>query len=593
MTLRNENIQKNLRRRLKRVAKDACSIKTAKKRLPITRWLPTYNFTILIQDMIAGITVGLTAIPQGIAYAVVAGLSPEYGLYSGLMGGFVYLFFGSSKDVTVGPTAIMSALTARYVLDYSSDFAVLAAFLSGVVILIMGTLQLGFLVDFVSVPVISGFTTAAALQIASAQFTSLFGLDGKSGTVFSQSVYNFVVNIRTAKLWDPVLGFSTILILVLLKKFGEGCSRNDTAVRQFRWLLSLARNAVVVVIGMIIVYVIKVVQDQEPLKLIGDIGSGLPKFQLPPFSTVVGNETYDFSDMMETLGPQSIVIPLVSIIESIAIAKAFAGGAQLDATQEMIALGFCNVIGSFVRSMPVTGSFTRTALNNASGVQTPAGGIFTGFLILLALSLLTSTFYFIPKASLAGLIITAMFSMIDYEIFMRLWKNSKRELLVMFVTILVSLWFGLEYGLVIGILAEAVMLLFRVARPKIEISSLKTADREAFAIPLGDNVAYCAAEHIRRAVLEAAQVAGDDAVIIVDGSKLRSMDMTVAANLMAVVKDLERKSRKIVFLNFNPEIQKICESINNKHADKFINAPSAEDLGMLNERKFSAVNVNV
>ncbi|XP_026329442.1 sodium-independent sulfate anion transporter-like [Hyposmocoma kahamanoa] len=437
-----------------------------KKKLPIVEWLPQYNVTTLIQDIIAGITVGLTAIPQGIAYAVVAGLSPEYGLYAGLLGGFVYLFFGSCKDITIGPTAIVSTMTAKYVTEYSSDFAVLAAFLSGLVELAMGVLHLGFILEFISQPVITGFTNAAALQIASSQLKALLGLNGSAGHVFYESIINFFQNITTVQLWDSVLGITTIITLFLLKSLGKGCTRTDGFTKCLKWFISLGRNAIVVILGIIIAYSLKASKGTEPFTLIGDIGSGLPSIRLPPFSTTVGNETYTFTDMIQVLGPQSIVLPLVSILESVAIAKAFAGNRPVDATQEMMAIGLCNIVGSFIRSMPVTGSFTRTAINHASGVQTPAGGIFTGLLILLALSLLTSTFYYIPKATLAGLIITAMFSMMEYTIFIRLWKNSKRELVVLTTTITVSLIVGLEYGIITGILFEAIMLLYGNSRPK-------------------------------------------------------------------------------------------------------------------------------
>ncbi|XP_050664482.1 sodium-independent sulfate anion transporter-like [Leptidea sinapis] len=572
MTALSGHEEPTVRQRFKKSVKNVCSVKTVKKVVPIIGWLPQYNCTTLFQDIIAGITVGLTAIPQGIAYAVIAGLSPEYGLYSGLMGGFVYLFFGSCKTVTVGPTAIMAAMVARYVSGYSADFAVLACFLAGIVELCMGILNLGFLVDFISIPVISGFTTAAALQIASAQLKSLFGLEGPSGNLFAESVYNFIINIKTMTLWNTLLGFFTIFALMALKRLGEGCSRNDGNVKKLRWFISLGRNAIVVIIGILIAYITKMVTNEEPFKLIGDIGSGLPTPHWPPFSTVVGNETYYFADMMTVFGFRSIVIPFVAILESIAIAKAFSFGVPVDATQEMIAVGLCNIIGSFMRSMPITGSFTRTALNHASGVQTPAGGVFKGLVIILALSLLTSTFYFIPKASLAGLIITAMFSMIDFSILGRLWINSKKELLILLSTIIVCLTMGLEYGIVTGILLDALVLLFNNARPSINVNILKVGKLDLIVLPLHHHVSYCASEHIRKAVLRASQNTLIDSVIIIDATNLMSMDSTVASNLMSAVSDLEKKSFQVLMFNFNASLKKICLDINPKYADKFVSA---------------------
>ncbi|XP_063394567.1 sodium-independent sulfate anion transporter-like [Cydia fagiglandana] len=560
-----------------RCKKNLCSAKTVKKRFPIVEWLPKCNTTKITPDIIAGITVALTAIPQGIAYAVIAGLTPEYGLYASLTSGIVYLIFGSCMNVTVGPTAIMAAMVAKYVYNYSGDFAVLAAFIAGVVELTIGILHLGFLIEFISMPVISGFTTAAALQIASAQLKALFGLDGLSGDNFGDSVYNFILNIRTVKLWNPVLGFLSIGVLVLLKRFGEGCGRNDATVKQLKWLISLSRNAIVVVVGMIIAYTLKVVTDTEPFILIGEIGKGIPKVTLPPFTTTVANETYSFVDMLQVYGPQSIIIPLVAIIETVAISKAFAGGKPVDATQEMIAVGLCNIIGSLVGSMPITGSFTRTALNHASGVQTPAGGIVTCLIILLALSLLTSTFYFIPKASLAALIMTAMFSMIDFAIFGRLWRNNNLELFFLLVTMVVAMFFGLEYGILVGIIVEAATLLYLTARPKIDINTVSTDKGQIVRIPLNGRLSYCAAEHVRRKVQKAAQsYNASNNIIVVDGSNLRKMDSTVASNLMTIAQDLDITSRKIVFLNFSNEIVKLCLDLNQNHIHKFILSSNVE-----------------
>lgn len=568
----------SLRQRLKNSIKHTCSVKTVKKRMPILEWLPHYNFEFFIQDLIAGIAVGLTAIPQGIAYAVIAGLAPEYGLYASLTSGFVYVIFGSCRNVTVGPTAILAAMIAKYVANYTPDFAILAAFLSGIIQLMLGILHLGFLVEFISQPVITGFTTAAALQIASAQLKSLFGLAGSAGNNFAESVVSAVQNIKTATLWDPILGFATIIMLLLLQRFGKGCKRTGGILRQLRWFISLARNAVVVFVGMIIAYTLQITLHIEPLAIIGEIGSGLPKIQPPPFTTVVGNETYGFVDMLQVLGPQSVTLVFVGILESVTIAKAFSGGIPVDATQEMIALGLCNVIGSFAGSMPITGSFTRTAVNHASGVQTPAGGISKCLLLIFALSVMTSTFYYIPKASLAGLILVAMFSMIDYAIFVKLWKSTKKDLFLLTITLVLCLYFGLEYGILSGIIVEALILLFNVSRPKIGVNIVKTDVGELIVVPLDNDVAYCAAEHVRRTIIRASHQVNSDTVIVIDGTNLQTMDSTVASNLMLVLKELDIRLIKIMFLNFNNNAKRMCVVIDPKSINKFVVAPNAMEL---------------
>ncbi|KAH9628318.1 hypothetical protein HF086_016660 [Spodoptera exigua] len=365
-------------------------------------------------------------------------------------------------------------------------------------------------------------------------------------------------------------------MLVLLKKMGQGCKRTDGFAKQMRWFLSLSRNAIVVIVGMIIAYILKVTLNSEPVLLIGDIGSGLPKFGVPPFSTVVGNQTYNFREMIEVLGVQSAVIPVIAILETIAIAKAFAVGGRIDATQEMIAVGLCNIIGSFGQSMPITGSFTRTALNHVSGVKTPAGGLTNVLLLFVALTCLTSAFYYIPKASLAGLIITAMFFMIDYEMFGKLWRNGIKDFVLMMVTMFISLFAGLEYGIIAGILLEALSLLYYVARPSLEVNRIRYEKGEVMVLSLCENMSYCAAEHLRRKIMDTSAIS-TNIPLVIDGTNLRKVDYTVTYNLMSIIKDLN-KTHQILLMNFNVELKKLCLNIELELESKFVYAASPQEL---------------
>lgn len=200
---------------LKRKATNCCSPSTITKRLPILTWLPKYKPKYLIEDFVAGLTVGLTAIPQAIAYGVIAGLPPQYGLYSAFMGCFVYIVFGSCKDITIGPTAIMSLMVQKHVSD-NPDYAVLSCFISGCIILLFGILNLGVLVRFISVPVVTGFTTAAAITIGSGQINSLFGVSTKSNE-FIDSWENLFTHLKEIRLNDALLGCITLVCLILLK----------------------------------------------------------------------------------------------------------------------------------------------------------------------------------------------------------------------------------------------------------------------------------------------------------------------------------------------------------------------------------------
>lgn len=343
--------------RLRSLASNLCSLRTVKKKLPIFDWLPKYNVETGVADLIAGITVGLTVIPQGIAYALVAGLPPQYGLYSAFMGCFMYVLFGSCKDITVGPTAIMSLLTAEYA-SKGPAFVILLTFLTGLIILLLGILRLGFVIDFISVPVTAGFTSAAAIVIASGQVKSIFGLEIKHSS-HSEGVagtwMDVIENFDTARLSDSILGITCIIVLLAMRTLKsvtwleanpedpsccQTCClhirRNNETVRKILakviWVISTARNAIIVIACTVMAYGFDpVLPDDDADKrnttfiLTGNIKAGLPDFQPPPFSfndTSSGTH-YDFPAMVTELGAAIIILPLLAILENVAIAKAF------------------------------------------------------------------------------------------------------------------------------------------------------------------------------------------------------------------------------------------------------------------------------
>ncbi|XP_076379252.1 sodium-independent sulfate anion transporter isoform X1 [Megalopta genalis] len=516
------------------------------RRIPILAWLPVYSWSKLLQDTLAGLTVGLTAIPQGIAYAIVAGLPPQYGLYSGIMGCFIYLVFGSCKDITVGPTAIMALLSQHHVMRLGEDIAVFVCFLSGCIILLMGLLHLGFLVEFVSMPVISGFSNAAALIIATSQLGTLFGLSGRSDS-FIDAIVKVVDHVNEITLWDTVLGVSSMIVLVCLKNLPG--KKTGTPFQKFLWLSSLARNAIVVIIGIILSYSLYS-SGIKPFKITGNITEGLPPFGPPPFSIVTGNHTYNFLETVNELGSTAVSVPLVAILESIAIAKAFAKGKTVDANQEMFALGLCNIFGSLVRSMPATGSFTRTAVNNASGVKTPMGGVITGCLVLLACGLLTSTFEFIPKATLAAVIIVAMYYMFDLSIFGMIWRTKKIDLIPLTVTFLSCLAIGSEYGLIAGIVVNLILLLYFTARPGLLIEERVVDGLTILFVSPKQSLSYPAAEYLRECVMSWCSTRSETIPVIVEGRHVHRIDATVAKNLALLLMDLEARNQKLVFWNW-------------------------------------------
>ncbi|XP_033211219.1 sodium-independent sulfate anion transporter-like isoform X2 [Belonocnema kinseyi] len=543
-----------------------CDVKDLlRRRIPIIAWLPNYSINKFLQDCLAGLTVGLTAIPQGIAYAVVAGLPPQYGLYSSFMGCFVYLVFGSSKDITVGPTAIMALLAQPYVKSIGEDIAVFLCFLSGCVITTMGIFHLGFLLDFISMPVICGFTNAAAIIIGISQLGTLFGVSGRSETALD-AVVKIINHYKEVRLWDSVLGLSCVLALVCLKNLPG--NKNGTGTEKAMWLICLGRNAVVVMTGMIIAFCLSS-YDPEPFNITGNIMEGLPTFALPPFSTIHDNKTYNFLEMTTELGSSIASVPLIAILESIAVAKAFAKGRSLDATQEMLALGLCNVLGSFVRSMPVTGSFTRTAVNHASGVKTPMGGIITGFVVLLACGLLTSTFKYIPKATLAAVIIVAMYYMLEIHIFVVLWKTNKADIIPLTITLLCSLVLGLEYGMLAGIAVNLALLLYFTARPGLVIEERNVDGSMILFVLPKQSLSFPAAEYLREQVMSRCDGRKETIPVVLDGRNVTRIDATVAKNLTLLHMDLVARRQKLILWNWCEEPRKTLTSYDSETASLF------------------------
>lgn len=435
----------------------------------------------------------------------------------------MYAIFGSCKDITIGPTAIMSLMIRSAVVDLNVNFAILGTFLSGLVIFMFGVLNLGFLVQFISLPTITAFITAATITIGSGQIKPLLGIKANSSGEFIDSLEVLFNHYDQVKLGDTALGLFSLALLILLKK-----SNTIKKWPTFFKYLAISRNAIVVILGILIAYIFYI-NEMEPFNLTGNIRSGLPEFQLPPFSTNFNGEEFTFKDMVRALGFSLITIPLVSILESVAIAKAFSKGKIIDANQEMIALGLCNVFSSFAQSIPITGSFTRTAVNNASGVKTQLGGCFTGALVLLALGLLTKTFYFIPKTVLAAVIISAMISMFELHEIIEIYRTKRSDIIPFVATFGVSLILGLEYGIVVGVIINILFTIQETSRPNIEFTLDKIDNIEVLIVKPDQSLIYSSAEYFKAEIMKKSVLEFENArLIVIEGSSMSSIDSTVA-----------------------------------------------------------------
>ncbi|XP_053816403.1 sodium-independent sulfate anion transporter isoform X8 [Vidua chalybeata] len=482
--------------------------------LPVLRWLPRYSRAWLPLDLLAGLAVGLTTVPQALAYAELAGLPPQYGLYSSFMGCFVYCFLGTAKDVTLGPTAIMSLLVSSYAF-HQPVYAVLLAFLSGCVQLAMGLLRLGFLLDFISCPVIKGFTSAASITISFNQIKNILGLQGIPRQFFLQ-VYETLRRIGETRAGDAVLGLSCLATLAGLRAMKshlpQAAPAEPLAVRisyLIVWISATARNALVVLFAGLVAYSFQV-RGSQPFRLTGSIPQGLPAFRPPRFSLAAPNGTVPFQSMVQDMGVGLAVVPLMGLLESVAIAKAFASqsGYRIDPDQELLALGVANLLGSFVSSYPITGSFGRTAVNAQSGVCTPAGGLVTGL-----------------------------------------------DLVPLCVTFLLCFW-EVQYGIVAGVLVSGVLLLYSIARPPIKVS-----EGAVLLVQPGSSLHFPAVEHLRDSVCSRALAAASPArSVVLDCSHVSSIDYTALLGLAELLQELRRHGLSLAFCGLQDPVLQVLLS---------------------------------
>ncbi|XP_033215482.1 sodium-independent sulfate anion transporter-like [Belonocnema kinseyi] len=531
------------------------------KYVPVLNWLPKYTKFQAVSDFVAGITIGLTMIPQSISYAALAGLSSQYGLYSSFVGGFIYVLLGNIREVSIGPTSLMAILVLEFTKDMPVDFVILLGFLAGCVELTMGLLNLGFLVDFISIPVTSGFTSATSVIIIVNQLQLLLGIKYKAKNLLD-NIFKLFLNFGNLRVTDTILGISCIILLLIFRKLKDiewktkSTTRNYLFKRIF-WFLSIGRNTIIVLTTTILTYRLHFA-GHRPFILSGEVKSGLPSLQLPPFSAQSGNQTYTFLDMCSHLGSGIIFVPLVAVLTNVAIAKTFASGALVDSSQEMRTLGICNILGSFVFSMPTCGAFTRSAVSSASGIQTPLAGIYSGTVTLLALSFLTPYFYYIPQSTLAAVLISAVVFMIDYKIITMLWKGSRRDAIATICTFTISLIFNVETGLLFGTVLNLIYLLNLSARPKIIVMECQTHLGDTYLLIKPDiGLYYPAADFLTKKVSELAENhSNHDMPLIIDCQRFKGVDYTAVKGVERLLIEFKEKHRKLWFLNVSPSIKK-------------------------------------
>jgi len=438
--------------------------------LPCLNWLRQYNSRMLTDDLIAAVIVTIMLVPQSIAYALLAGVPAEVGLYASILPLVLYSVFGSSHTLAVGPVAVVSLMTASSIgglnVQTPGEYlqaAIVLAMLSGLFLLLLGILRFGFLANFLSHPVVSGFITASALIIALSQVRHVLGIEGGGDSLpeLLVSMGDSIGALNTATL--AVGGFVLLFLFatrrclkVLLEKAG---------MSDFLAANAIKAAPVMAVIITIIWAAVGDLQGQE-VALVGSIPSGLPSLQLPVFDLML---------IRELMVP-AILISIIGYVESVSVGKTLASKRRekIDQNQELIGLGAANIASSVSGGFPVTGGFSRSVVNSDAGARSPAAGLFSAIGIALATLTLTDYLALLPKATLAATIIFAVLGLVDFSILKKTWVYSKKDFIAVVATITVTLLGGVETGVTVGVMASLLLHLYKTSKPHIaEVGEIK------------------------------------------------------------------------------------------------------------------------
>jgi len=411
--------------------------------IPILKWLPKYKKKNFFYDFSAGINVGILLIPQGMAYALIAGLPPIYGLYAALTPQIVYAILGTSKQLAVGPVAIDSLIVASGlgIISISSPeqyilMAISLAFIVGSFQIIMALFRFSFIATFLCKPIINGFVSALSIIIGFGQLKYLLGISLSQTSLIQNILIDIYNNINQINLPTLYLGLSSIFIILFVKKYRPKFPIYFT----------------ILILGTFVSYIFDL--NKTGIDVVGNIPKGLPEFKIPLLN-------YDIIIDLFTIG---ITLAILGYIHAISIAKKIEekhNYYKINTNQELIALGMSNIIGSFFQSYPVSGGFSRSAVNDESGAKSGISAIISAFIVALTMIFFTSYLYHLPKTILSSIIIVAVFNLVDYKFPQKLFLNYKDEFFLLTITFLFTIFSGIKEGIIIGIFTSILIIILR------------------------------------------------------------------------------------------------------------------------------------
>ncbi len=432
-----------------------------KRYLPILTWLPHYNRRLCAADLLAGVIVTIMVIPQSLAYAILAGLPAVVGLYASILPLLAYTLLGTSRTLAVGPVAIVALMTGAALAGVAApgtpeylQAALVLSLLSGLMLVAMGLARLGFLANFLSHPVISGFLSASGLLIAAGQAGHLLGIEGGGYTLVAQ-LLTLAGNLGQVHWPTLALGGGSLAFLVAVRRHGKATLGRLGLPANLAGLLTRSGPVLAVVVTTLVTW--RLGLDQAGVAVIGEIPRGLPPLTLPGFD----------GGLWRALLVPALLISVVGFVESVSMAQMLAAKRRerLSPNQELLGLGGANLTAAFSAGMPVTGGLSRTVINYDAGAQTPMAGVFAALGIGLVTLALTPWLYYLPIATLAATITVAILTLVDIPMLRQTWRYSRGDFAAMAVTILLTLVEGVELGILAGVTLSIGLFLYRTSRP--------------------------------------------------------------------------------------------------------------------------------
>lgn len=525
-------------------------MKKLQRFLPFLRWFPMTGETIRA-DLIAGITVALVLIPQSMAYAQLAGLPPYYGLYAAFLPVIIGALWGSSSQLSTGPVAVVSLLTATSVVEFAKmgtpefvSLAIMLTFLVGFVQLLLGILKLGVIVNFLSHPVIVGFTNAAAMIIAFSQFSKIFGVPMQRSEHFLLDVWDVITKIGDTHLLTLAFGLTALIAMLFLRKKYP----------------KIPGVLIAVAISILVSWLMDF--QNKGGQIVGVIPEGLPSLAIPTFNMTL------FWDMVVS----AMLISFIGFMEAISIAKAMSAKTKerINPNQELIGQGLANIIGSFSQSYPASGSFSRSAVNINAGAVTGMSSVFTAIIVTITLLFLTPLLYHLPQAVLAAVIMVAAFGLIDFKSIKHAWHVSKHDGIAAIIAFVATLGFAphLEKGILLGAGLSIVLYLYRTMKPRVAIlgrykdgtlrdiqihKDLPTSET-VVAIRFDGSLYFANVSYFEDAILKAVSENPKAKYILVVGDGINQLDATGEDILYQLNNRLRKNGITLVFSGLKRQI---------------------------------------